>query len=98
MDKARKTSMYDTSCQNMPKSVKACTDDSPSTPLRARNDEYSTMIKLMSIKNSPVKKECPEFLNTISTCSPATSVSHGKTDAFSTGSHAQKPPKFNDSY
>ena len=31
-------------------------------------------------------------------CAAPTNVSHGTSDAFSTGSQAQKPPKLNDSY
>ena len=37
-------------------------------------------------------------LYAIKVCMPAAKISHGTKDAFSTGSHAQKPPKLKASY
>src|SRR3569833_1997107 len=96
-DRKRKIKIPITKCQNMPRSVKACTEVSPSIPLRARKDEYQTSTKLISTRKVAMMYECPEFLNTIITCRAPTKVSHGKTDAFSIGSQAQKPPKLSDS-
>ncbi|MNX64527.1 hypothetical protein D3C86_955550 [compost metagenome] len=52
----------------------------------------------MKINTIAVKKAWPVFLKAIITCTPAIKVNQGMIEAFSTGSHAQKPPKFSASY
>src|SRR5450631_4553057 len=49
-------------------------------------------------KRSVARSECPVELYTTCVCSPATSISQGTRDAFSTGSQAQYPPNVRDSY
>ena len=51
----------------------------------------------MSINNAEGMTP-PLFFCTSSKCAPAAIVSQGTREVFSTGSHAQKPPKLNASY
>src|SRR5690606_39577751 len=55
-------------------------------------------MKLTSDNNVAVKKPCPECLKARMTCTAAISVNQGIIETFSTGSQAQKPPKFKASY
>src|SRR5690606_36277913 len=78
--------------------VKECTEVSPKTPVRVKKVEYHTKIK-MSMKNTKVIfKDLPVLLSITKVCTPAINISHGTREAFSTGSQAQYPPKFKDSY
>src|ERR1035437_1644878 len=52
----------------------------------------------MSERKKVAKRDCPLFLWIIITCPAPTYASHGTSDAFSTGSHAQNPPKESASY
>ncbi|OQA05627.1 MAG: hypothetical protein BWY67_02102 [Bacteroidetes bacterium ADurb.Bin397] len=55
-------------------------------------------MKVAITKSKLLIKVLPFFLWMSITCAAPTRVSHGTNDAFSTGSHAQKPPKLNASY
>src|SRR6202012_5354575 len=46
---AAKMATSTTKCQNIPRSVNACTEVSPKIPLRVRKDAYNTSTKLMSV-------------------------------------------------
>ena len=92
-----KMSRNRTSAGSMPSPVKLCTLVSPSTPLRVRKVLYRTRMKVMSVSRKVVKSEVSLRLFTSMRCPAATSVIHGTKEAFSTGSHAQKPPKLSDS-
>ena len=45
----KKKSKYKSNCPYMPKSVKACTDDSPSTPLLVKKVEYKIKINVKMV-------------------------------------------------
>ena len=75
----------------MPDSVNACTESS--TPERVRN---VPRIVSANVAHSNVRfqtRNIPRRSCTITECRYAVPVSHGRNDAFSTGSHAQAPPQ-----
>src|SRR5688572_8952393 len=55
-------------------------------------------MKVMSDRKNVANSDCPLFLWIIITCAAPKKVSQGTSDAFSTGSHAQNPPKESASY
>ena len=75
----------------MSPSLKACT--LAMTPLRVRKvpSNVSRKVVMMRLRVhvfSISRRSC-----TITECTKAVAVSHGMNEAFSTGSHAQKPPQ-----
>ena len=78
---------------SMPSPVKLCTLVSPNTPLRVRKVLYSTSRKVISVRPKALNREVSLRLFTSIRWPAPTRVSQGTSEAFSTGSQAQKPPK-----
>ena len=81
-----------------PGSTNECTEASPSTPLRVRNVEYSTntkarMARMKLVIIRPLVRRC-----VIMVWISATEISHGMSEAFSTGSQPHQPPQPRVSY
>src|SRR6266542_2880013 len=81
-----------------PGSANECTDASPSTPERVMNEPYSTSAYAISVMPMFVLMRPPVLRCVSIVCTAPTVTSHGSKLAFSTGSHAQKPPQPSVSY
>ena len=71
----------------MPDSVNACTESS--TPERVRNVPRIVSANVAHSSERFQTRSIPRRSCTITECRYAVPVSHGRNDAFSTGSHAQ---------
>ena len=72
-------------------SVKLCTE--LSTPDRVRNVPRMVRQNVATTSDRFQTRSIPRRSCTITECRNAVAVSHGSSDAFSTGSHAQYPPQ-----
>ena len=74
-----------------PDSVKECTE--ASTPERVRNVPRIVSENVAITSDRFHTRSIPRRSCTIAECRYAVPVSHGRNEAFSTGSHAQYPPQ-----
>jgi hypothetical protein len=89
-DTATTNPKNDSSQTPMPDSVNECTESR--TPERVRNVPRMVSEKVASSSDRFQTRSIPRRSWTITEWMNAVPVSHGRNDAFSTGSHAQKPP------
>ena len=66
-----------------------CTEKSESTPLRVRNEAYSTSTYDVIARKKFMRRSDPVTRCTSSPCSSAMLHSHGMSEPFSTGSQPQ---------
>ena len=64
-------------------------------PLLVRKEEYSTIINVVVVRIKDDFIDLPVVFVINMRWAAPTSIIHGTRDAFSTGSHAQNPPKLN---
>jgi hypothetical protein len=72
-----------------PRFTNECTEKSASTPLRVRNDAYSTSTYDVIARKKFVRRRLPVTRCTSRPCSSAAFDSHGISEPFSTGSQPQ---------
>src|SRR6187551_3052467 len=84
-----KNSKYASNWPDRPRSVKECTDVSPSTPLRVRNVEYKIRTNVAITRITEAFNAVSLFLYEIMVWMEPTSTSQGTYTPFSTGSQFQ---------